>query len=231
MSSEIMPAIVLVADSMPLRGAGIATLVGQWVSALGQTAVAVEAGKMEAYEHAGKVSLIVANVGSASLREPGTRVLMQGILAAFPSTPCAILSDRSESDEAIDAAGLGAAAFITMTTPLDIVQQALAFVIHGGVYFPRQALVDSPAVGPRRRTVISVQGNFLTQRQKEVLDCLKRGKPNKVIARELDMQESTVKVHVRQIMRRLGAANRTQVVIMSMASAKMSTDNGMAEAS
>lgn len=59
------------------------------------------------------------------------------------------------------------------------------------------------------------QGNGLTRRQVEVLAHLRHGSPNKVIARELGVTEGTVKVHVRQIMRRLGAANRTQAAVLS----------------
>jgi DNA-binding NarL/FixJ family response regulator len=55
----------------------------------------------------------------------------------------------------------------------------------------------------------------LTGRQHEVLRCLQKGQPNKLIARELGMTEGTVKVHVRQIMRKLGATNRTQVAILA----------------
>ena len=51
-----------------------------------------------------------------------------------------------------------------------------------------------------------------------VLDRLRLGKSNMVIARDLDMQESTVKVHVRQIMRKLGASNRTQAALFAAAS-------------
>jgi DNA-binding NarL/FixJ family response regulator len=59
-----------------------------------------------------------------------------------------------------------------------------------------------------------LQHNFpLTPRQLEVLGRLREGKPNKLIARDLNMTEATVKVHVRQIMRKLGATNRTQAVL------------------
>ncbi len=58
----------------------------------------------------------------------------------------------------------------------------------------------------------------LTDRQREVLECLQRGQPNKLIARELALTEGTVKVHVRQIMRKLGASNRTQVAVLSASS-------------
>ena len=56
----------------------------------------------------------------------------------------------------------------------------------------------------------------LTPRQHEVLKGLGEGKANKVIARDLDMTESTVKVHVRQIMRKFGAKNRTQVALFAV---------------
>jgi DNA-binding NarL/FixJ family response regulator len=54
----------------------------------------------------------------------------------------------------------------------------------------------------------------LTRRQAEVFAKLQQGKPNKVIAYELGMSESTVKVHLRSLMRTIGATNRTQAVFM-----------------
>jgi DNA-binding NarL/FixJ family response regulator len=55
----------------------------------------------------------------------------------------------------------------------------------------------------------------LTERQQAVLTGLCRGDPNKVIARNLGMTETTVKVHVREIMRKLGVYNRTQVAVVA----------------
>ena len=54
-----------------------------------------------------------------------------------------------------------------------------------------------------------------TPRQLEILNCLRRGLANKMIAYELQMRESTVKIHVRNIMKKLHATNRTQVVSMT----------------
>lgn len=56
-------------------------------------------------------------------------------------------------------------------------------------------------------------GMILTERQGQVANLLKDGLPNKLIARHLGMTEATVKVHVRQIMRKLGVNNRTQVAL------------------
>ena len=54
-----------------------------------------------------------------------------------------------------------------------------------------------------------------TPRQAAVVEAIARGKANKLIARELDMCESTVKVHVRRIMKKLGARNRTEVALIA----------------
>ena len=55
---------------------------------------------------------------------------------------------------------------------------------------------------------------FLTGRQLQVVEAIRQGKPNKVIAYELNMCESTVKVHVRAIMKKLKARNRTEVAYL-----------------
>jgi DNA-binding CsgD family transcriptional regulator len=55
----------------------------------------------------------------------------------------------------------------------------------------------------------------LTPRELSVIDLLREGKPNKLIARQLDMQENTVKVHVRNILRKLNAANRTHAALVA----------------
>lgn len=56
----------------------------------------------------------------------------------------------------------------------------------------------------------------LTAKQEEVFGRLRKGFSNKAIARQLDMSEATVKVHVRRIMRRFGVANRTQLAVAAM---------------
>jgi DNA-binding NarL/FixJ family response regulator len=54
-----------------------------------------------------------------------------------------------------------------------------------------------------------------SRRQLQVLELLKEGKQNKIISYELGMSEGTVKVHIRQIMRKLKVRNRTQVVLLT----------------
>ncbi len=81
------------------------------------------------------------------------------------------------------------------------------------------SLFDEPAPRVQLYNISAVtQSNSIskpefTERQHAVLSCLCRGDPNKAIGRRLGMTETTVKVHVREIMRKLGVHNRTQVAI------------------
>jgi DNA-binding NarL/FixJ family response regulator len=56
----------------------------------------------------------------------------------------------------------------------------------------------------------------LTAREKGVLRCIVQGASNKMIAREIDISEGTVKVHVKAILRKIGASNRTQAAIWAL---------------
>ena len=53
----------------------------------------------------------------------------------------------------------------------------------------------------------------LSARETEILGCLTKGEPNKLIARKLAITEATIKVHVKAILRKIGAANRTQAAM------------------
>jgi DNA-binding NarL/FixJ family response regulator len=59
---------------------------------------------------------------------------------------------------------------------------------------------------------------LVTGRELAVIRAIQKGKSNKVIAYDLNMCESTVKVHVRNVMRKLEAKNRTDVAIKAQAS-------------
>jgi DNA-binding NarL/FixJ family response regulator len=64
------------------------------------------------------------------------------------------------------------------------------------------------------------QTSVLTARQRQVLEKLGQGKSNKQIARELDLSENTVKIHVTGVLRALGVDNRTQAAVIAGAKRK-----------
>ena len=133
-------------------------------------------------------------------------------LASFQrSLRSIVLAKADHPDDALKALGEGANGFISMNAPFDIFIEAIRFVGAGGIYVPPQCLLaaqQSPAPGNG-----GVVQSGLTNRELSVVHAIREGKPNKVIAYELNMCESTVKVHVRHIMKKLHARNRTDVAV------------------
>src|SRR5262249_34413816 len=88
----------------------------------------------------------------------------------------------------------------------------------GGTFIPPCVLAASSTIQPNSpvgSTDSSGKAIQFSPRQLKVLERLRQGKQNKIIAYELCMCESTVKVHIRNIMKKLKARNRTQVVLLT----------------
>lgn len=86
---------------------------------------------------------------------------------------------------------------------------ALRFMAAGEVYAPMAMLTDRDAASA------TLAGAQLSPRETEVLRLLCRGLANKEIARELDLQEVTVKLHVKTLYRKIEARNRTHAAMIA----------------
>ena len=127
--------------------------------------------------------------------------------------PIIILSDVENLDSITHALNAGARGYLPTSVPLEIAMEAIHLVIAGGTYVPASILFavqrSSQVSGIHKHPAI------FTPRQAAVVEALRRGKANKIIAYELNMRESTVKVHVRSIMKKLKARNRTEVAFLT----------------
>ena len=203
------PAKVILVDDFPLRRAAYASLVERWTS---QARLVLEtAGTWSSSGDLATQSLrlIIVCTGGLSADDPKADEMIAAIRALVPACPIAILSDNCDSSTVLGALKLGVQGFVPTELEPHVAIEALKFVSAGGVFFPPSALITRSG----QETTMSESGNGLTQRQTQVIELLQLGKSNKLIARELGMQEATVKVHVRQIMRKLGVANRTQAAL------------------
>ena len=128
--------------------------------------------------------------------------------------PTILLSDIEDPDQIVDAIGRGARGYIPTSAPLEVVVEVMRLVRAGGIFVPASSLMAARSNG---RITASQQGGngVFTARQAAVVEALRRGKANKIIAYELNMRESTVKVHIRNIMKKLKARNRTEVAFMT----------------
>jgi len=106
----------------------------------------------------------------------------------------------------------GVSAYIPKTLGKDIVNHAIRLVLAGDTYFPGYMLVEAEneqLVDPQK---LELKITSLTKRQKAVLKLLLNGSANKSIARQLDVAENTVKIHVTAIFKTLGLTSRAQVI-------------------
>jgi DNA-binding NarL/FixJ family response regulator len=133
-----------------------------------------------------------------------------------PAFPVVVLSATENAEVVMRALDAGAMGFIPKTSSNEVLLGALRLVLSGGVYLPAEVLRHSPApalVSKPASGGVDYRNLALTERQAQVLALLVQGKPNKIICRELDLAEGTVKIHVTAILKALGVNNRTQAVI------------------
>jgi DNA-binding NarL/FixJ family response regulator len=158
------------------------------------------------------------------LNMPGMNRLdaLAALREAVPDVPVVVLS--GEGDPAVVRAAIerGAMGFIPKSATPEVLIQALRLVLAHGVYLPVEMLnvANMPNAVPTAAFAAGSVGVLpgLTPRQMDVLRCVIQGKPNKIIARELDVSEATIKVHVSAVLRALDTRNRTEAVY---AAAKM----------
>ncbi len=118
-----------------------------------------------------------------------------------------ILSGSAPANTAKAALDAGAIGFIPKTMGAQSLLNAVRFMSAGEVYAPVE-LMRADNTAPTHPLA-----ERLSPRELEVLDGLCRGLSNKEIARELDLQEVTIKLHVRTLCKKLDAKNRTQAAL------------------
>ncbi len=130
----------------------------------------------------------------------------------FEQPAIVVLSAEENPALIVQAIDEGAAGFIPKTSSHAVMMAALRLVLAGGTYLPPHALLGSASP---TATAAQPQGELLaelTPRQLETLRLAMQGKSNKVIAREMDVSEATVKAHLSASFRALGVRNRTEAV-------------------
>ena len=138
------------------------------------------------------------------------------MLEACPGVPVVILSGTYDRKLVLDALVRGAHGYIPKNLGGKAMLSALQLVLSGEKFVPSLILEDDEQPAPGRSgggdVPLDNPIHRLTRRERDVLAVLVEGHPNKEIARQLGLQEVTIKVHLKGVFRKLGATNRTQAV-------------------
>jgi DNA-binding NarL/FixJ family response regulator len=162
--------------------------------------------------HSGRGAVIVLCTAERTEAEVDGDVALLSQAAA--DDPIVILSDREDAVSVLAALDKGARGYITTSMAFDVAVQAIGLVRAGGTFVPACSLIALRDSIRKLPVASEKPRSGLTAMQMTVVESLQLGKPNKIIAYELNLCESTVKVHVRNIMKKLRAKNRTEVAFL-----------------
>jgi DNA-binding NarL/FixJ family response regulator len=142
---------------------------------------------------------------------------LEAIREALPAAPAVVIAENGNPHRARQILNAGARGFLPTSLSLKVLVGALDLVLAGGVYVPSSLLESTPqSHGTWDAEDRPVEPwSELTRRQRDVLALISQGKSNKLIADALSMSESTVKAHVKQIIKRLHVSNRTQAALLA----------------
>lgn len=122
----------------------------------------------------------------------------------------ALMSGIATKSIAEEALMYGAAGFVPKTLSARSLINAVRFMSMGEQYAPLDFMTQE-----EEEAAPNPLAEKLSRRELQVLEGLSKGKSNKEIARDLDLQEPTIKLHVKTLYRKIGAANRTQAALLA----------------
>jgi DNA-binding NarL/FixJ family response regulator len=134
---------------------------------------------------------------------------------AQPDCTIVILIDTSDNQFMKELLKHGVRGIIPTEFPSNVVYEAINLVLAGGIFVPADNLLAERQHSVQRNNVqrAAVHATGLTQREGQIVGLLRAGKSNKLIAYELGLSIGTVKVHMHNIMIKLGAHNRVQLLV------------------
>jgi two-component system nitrate/nitrite response regulator NarL len=209
----------------PLMRAGIGSILAGTAFAVADNA-SEDGSDMAGISQGGPILCIIGESRSvADLAET-----VAGVKARCPLARVVALTDHLAPNALRRACQAGLDGLCLQTMPRDALVKAFELVMLGETFIPAtlaleaasQASMRSESRADSLAVVRPAQDSAartrrLSSREAEILHCLMEGAPNKIIARKLDVAEATVKIHIKAILRKIGAANRTQAAMWATA--------------
>jgi len=197
------PIRVLVCDDHPLMREGIAAV----IAIQPDMELAGEAG--DGREALAQYRALQPDVALIDIQMPEVNGIeaIQAIRAEFPQARIAVLTTYRGDARALQAIRAGAQAYLLKSALRKELTEAIRALALGQRYFPPEIAAELAK---------HLGQEVLTQRETQVLQLIARGHGNKQVAGELSLSEDTVKGHLRSIMDKLGANNRTHAVTIGI---------------
>lgn len=142
---------------------------------------------------------------------------IHALRAVFPDVPIVAIAEQLVLEEVTRCLAAGVRGFLLSDISTEALSYSLQLVLLGETVFPTKMASfwmrpTKPRISPASRAI----AESLSARESDILRCLVEGNSNKAIARQLEITESTVKVHMKSLLRKINASNRTQAAIWGM---------------
>jgi DNA-binding NarL/FixJ family response regulator len=149
-----------------------------------------------------------------------SEALVSAIYARRPNTRLILLTSRISEAASFAFLQLGVKGFVTQKHLGDELSRAVVSIVSGGLWIPRTVLSKflaytlASARAPER-----TRGSFsprISQRERQVLDCVMKSQSNKEISAELHISESTVKFHLARLFEKFGVRRRSDLILQTV---------------
>ncbi|MDP9807695.1 DNA-binding NarL/FixJ family response regulator [Rhizobium tibeticum] len=206
---------LLIVDARTLERECLATTLR--ANGLGMSAVAVGsiAEWRKKKDTCQPVGAVLLNIAGGKANDAALSEEIANITSELAPAPVIILADGDDLSQMLRVLEYGARGFIPTSVGIEVCVEAIALAVAGGTFIVAgnsfSAAAAATVNGSQQQQRPNELARIFTLRQAEVVQALRKGKANKIIAYELNLRESTVKVHIRNIMKKLKATNRTEV--------------------
>lgn len=213
-ASSKQASTVLIIEKRPLIRDLLSSCIARTIDL--RVAVAISIEEYMEYAQDGDVVVVLVGIGGDPEGQENQNFIRH-IVETMADAPTIVISDSEDLHQIMTVLRIGAQGYISTSMSFDLAMSAIRLVQAGGQFVPASSLLDLgrshelSLVAGRRSPLLEI----FTTRQAAVVDALRQGKANKIIAYELGMRESTVKVHVRNVMKKLKARNRTEVAYIT----------------
>jgi DNA-binding NarL/FixJ family response regulator len=209
---------VLVADDHSLYRAGLSFLLKDKLGFASVIEAATFDAALDRLSEPAKVDLALFDLSMPGISGPES---LSVVKETYPGLRVAIVSGSEERNDVLRTVATGLSGYVPKSLSDDEIVGALEDILDGRIYVPRFMTAAGLSTGAKSSGQEIAEGKGgpgggavtkpISPRQRDVLDCVRRGLSNKEIARELDIAEGTVKIHLAALFSHFGARNRTEL--------------------
>jgi len=205
---KVVPIRVGLVSDEPIRLEGLASIIDEPPSILGKPSLLSVPGRIEDLLAHPAIEYLVVDIHSCS----GVAEILGAIRRERPSLPLIVIGPEGNDELVLESIVAGARAYLDITADSDMLWEAIEAVVSGSIWAPRRLLsklIDRLLKAPDSSLT---NGNpYLTSREHQVLELILQAHSNREIARQLGIEERTVKAHVGRLMRKTGTDNRLEL--------------------